>query len=133
MTSPHYRRSTGADQARLPFAGARETATLPRMLRSTLKLCLLLICTAGGAGCIKRTAPPPGTVATTATTGTTTAAPAAPDYNAPNPVQEAAHARIGSLARTDLLGGAGIAAFKISGDNAKAASAAPLPVTRAPL
>jgi len=102
------------------------------MLRSTLKLCLLLICTVAGAGCIKRTAPPPAAVGATATTGTTTAAPAASDFNQPNPVQEAANARIASLARTDLLGGAGIAAFKISGDNAKAASAAPLTVTGQP-
>ena len=47
-------------------------------------------------------------------------------------MQEAANARIASLPRVDLLGGAGIAAFKIMGDNAKAAEATPITVTGQP-
>ena len=47
-------------------------------------------------------------------------------------MQEAANARIASLPRVDLLGGAGIAAFKIMGDNAKAAEAKTITVTGQP-
>src|SRR5204863_5494969 len=50
----------------------------------------------------------------------------------PNPVQEAANARIAGLSRVDLLGGANISAFKIMGDNAKAAQASPLTVAGQP-
>jgi glycosyl hydrolase family 44 len=83
---------------------------------------------AASAGCIKRTAPPPTAV------GSAPAAtsPPAPADNQPNPVQEAANARIAGLPRVDLLGGAGIAAFKIMGDNAKAAQATAVPVTGQP-
>jgi hypothetical protein len=90
---------------------------------------LLLVCAAVGAGCIKRTAPPPAAVG-----APTPGAPAAaaPADNQPNPVQEAANARIAGLPRVDLLGGAGIAAFKISGDNAKSATASPITVTGQP-
>jgi len=84
-----------------------------------------------GAGCIKRQAPPPAAVGSTA--AATPAASAPPtDVNAPNPVQEAANARIAGLARVDLLGGAGIGAFKIMGDNAKAAESKPITVTGQP-
>ncbi|HEY7370898.1 MAG TPA: glycoside hydrolase family 44 protein [Polyangia bacterium] len=84
-----------------------------------------------GAGCIKRTAPPPAAVGSAPASTTAAGAPAT-DVNAPNPVQEAANARIASLPRVDLLGGAGIAAFKIMGDNAKAAEAKPITVTGQP-
>ena len=47
-------------------------------------------------------------------------------------MQEAANARIASLPRVDLLGGAGIAAFKIMGDNAKAAEGKTITVTGQP-
>ena len=92
------------------------------------------ICTAAviatSAGCIKRTAPPPSAVGSAPA-----AAPAGPPVaadNQPNPVQEAANARIASLPRVDLLGGAGIAAFKIMGDNAKAAEGTPITVSGQP-
>src|SRR6185436_3773576 len=52
--------------------------------------------------------------------------------NQPNPVQEAANARIANLPRVDLLGGAGITAFKIMGDNAKAAEGKTITVTGQP-
>jgi len=86
----------------------------------------------GSAGCIKRTAPPPAAVGSAPATAGTPAAAAAPDVNAPNPIQEAANARIAGLSRVDLLGGAGIAAFKIMGDNAKAAEATPITATGQP-
>jgi hypothetical protein len=99
-----------------------------------------LICSLGfalsfvvaGAGCIKRTAPPPAAIGTPSTT--TAAAPQSTAFvdNQPNPVQEAANARIAGLPRVDLLGGAGIAAFKISGDNAKSAESKAVPVTGQP-
>ena len=47
-------------------------------------------------------------------------------------MQEAANARIASLPRVDLLGGAGITAFKISGDNSKAAEGKTITVTGQP-
>jgi hypothetical protein len=100
------------------------------MLRLLRKTFLLLVCATAGAGCIKRTAPPPAAVGAPAAGAP--AAAAAPADNQPNPVQEAANARIASLPRVDLLGGAGIAAFKISGDNAKSASASPVTVTGQP-
>jgi hypothetical protein len=94
---------------------------------------LVLCCAAATAGCIKRTAPPPAAVgSTTSTTGAPAAAAPAQTDNAPNPWQEAANQRIASVPRVDLLGGAGIAAFKISGDNAKAAEATAIPVTGQP-
>ena len=101
------------------------------MLRSSHRLFWLLALAAAGAACIKRTAPPPAAVGTPSTTAAPATA-AAPADNQPNPVQEAANARIAGLSRVDLLGGAGIAAFKISGDNAKAATASPITVTGQP-
>jgi hypothetical protein len=106
------------------------------MLRSARKLCGLsfsFLCVAlAGAACIKR--PPPPTAVGAPGTGApaTGAATPAPNDNAPNPIQEAANARIAGLPRVDLLGGAGIAAFKISGDNAKAAEGKPITVTGQP-
>jgi len=82
-------------------------------------------------GCIKRTAPPPAAVGSTSAAVPTAGAPAS-DANAPNPIQEAANARIAGMSRVDLLGGAGIAAFKIMGENAKAAEASPITVTGQP-
>jgi hypothetical protein len=55
-----------------------------------------------GGGCIIRTAPPPGDSTTHA--------------EAPSPAAEAAEARIAGLPRVELLGGAGIDAFKLRGD-----------------
>jgi hypothetical protein len=60
------------------------------------------------AACIKRTAPPPGAPAT--------AAAAAPEPARPSAAVEAANARIAGVARVDLLGGAGVGAFKVEGD-----------------
>ncbi|HXU03697.1 MAG TPA: glycoside hydrolase family 44 protein [Polyangia bacterium] len=101
------------------------------MLRSSRTLHLLFLFAAAGAGCIKRTAPP-AAVGSPATGTPATGAPAAPADNQPNPVQEAANARIAGMSRTDLLGGAGIAAFKISGDHAKAATTSPITVSGQP-
>jgi hypothetical protein len=98
-------------------------------LTSSTSSTLLLVFAAAAAGCIKRTAPPPAAVGSTAATA---GAPAPADTNAPNPVQEAANARIAGLARVDLLGGAGINAFKIMGDSAKAAEGKPITVTGQP-
>src|SRR5262249_18244570 len=105
------------------------------MFRPTHHIFLLLACAAASPTSIKRTAPPappcirrpaPPAPAVNAGTGTgaTAGAAAAPkpvSDNQPNPVQEAANARIANMPRVDLLGGAGIGAFKIQGDNAKAA------------
>jgi hypothetical protein len=96
------------------------------MPRLNFRISLLTVVVAS-AGCIKRTAPPPAAVSSAPATPAA-AAPAATG-NEPNPVQEAANARIASLARVDLLGGAGIAAFKIQGDNSKVAEAKPIPVS----
>jgi len=101
------------------------------MLPSPHRLFWLLAFAAAGSACIKRTAPPPAAVGSTTTAGAPATA-AAPADNQPNPVQEAANARIAGLSRVDLLGGAGIAAFKISGDNAKAATASPIAVSGQP-
>jgi len=93
---------------------------------------LLLVCAiAAAAACIKRTAAPPPAAVGSAASGAATA-PTPTGDNQPNPVQEAANARIASLPRVDLLGGAGIAAFKISGDNAKAAEGKTITVTGQP-
>src|SRR4051812_34340073 len=113
------------------IASAREPATLGRMPRFIDRLCLLAALAAGVAGCIKRTAPPPVAVGTPTTAAAAAATAPAAD-NQPNPVQEAANARIANLPRVDLLGGAGIGAFKIMGDNAKAAEAKAIPVTGQP-
>ena len=92
---------------------------------------MLLVCvTAAAAACIKRTAPPPAAVGSATSAAATAPTPTAD--NQPNPVQEAANARIASLPRVDLLGGAGIAAFKIMGDNAKAAEGKTITVTGQP-
>src|SRR4051794_6294245 len=77
----------------------------PRMLRTSPRVASFILFPAiaiAGAGCIKRQAPPPAAVGSTAATTPATAAPAASDVNAPNPVQEAANARIAGLARVDL-------------------------------
>ena len=47
-------------------------------------------------------------------------------------MQEAANARIASLPRVDLLGGAGIAAFKIPATTPRPATATPITVTGQP-
>jgi hypothetical protein len=91
---------------------------------------LLLACATATAACIKRTAPPPAALGAPGATAAT--APTPVSDNQPNPVQEAANARIANLPRVDLLGGAGIAAFKISGDNAKAAEGKTITVTGQP-
>src|SRR5438270_55530 len=70
----------------------------------------------------------PGTVAVTMQPATSTVAvPIQPASSARAPVD-----RIADLPRVDLLGGAGIGAFKIMGDNAKAAEAKTIPVTGQP-
>jgi hypothetical protein len=72
-----------------------------------------------GGACIMRTAPSPaGTVA----------APAAPP---PSAATVAAEERIASLPRVDLLGGAGVAAFKVQGE-AQKVELAPIAVTGQP-
>src|SRR4051812_32159537 len=102
------------------------------MLRLNHRLCLLVTVAAAIAGCIKRTAPPPAAVGSPAAATTATATATATADNQPNPVQEAANARIANLPRVDLLGGAGIGAFKIMGDNAKAVETKTIPVTGQP-
>ncbi|HEY6477944.1 MAG TPA: hypothetical protein VI456_15310, partial [Polyangia bacterium] len=69
-----------------------------------------------GGGCIMRTATPAGAPA---------AAPA------PSAATVAAEDRVASLPRVDLLGGAGIAAFKVQGEAAKV-DLAPIAVTGQP-
>jgi hypothetical protein len=100
------------------------------MLGPTCRLSLVFACVVASAACIRRTAPPP----TAISAGAASAAPAPTPVgdNQPNPVQEAANARIANMPRVDLLGGAGIAAFKISGDNAKAAEGQTITVTGQP-
>jgi hypothetical protein len=102
------------------------------MVRSYRDLSLLLTFVAAGASCIKPVAPPATAVSAPTTTGAPPAAAASSADNQPNPFQEAANARIAGLPRVDLLGGAGIAAFKISGDKAKAATGSPITVTGQP-
>src|SRR4051812_35496047 len=102
------------------------------MIRSRRDFSLLLACVAAGGSCIRPVAPPPAPVRAPAATGAPPAAAASAAANQPNPFQEAANARIAGVPRVDLLGGAGIAAFKISGDNAKAATATPITVTGQP-
>jgi hypothetical protein len=102
------------------------------MSKVDYRICLIAVI-AGNASCIKRSAPPPASVGSpaAATPGAPAASPASID-NQPNPVQEAANARIAGMKRVDLLGGAGIAAFKIMGDNARAAEGKPITVTGQP-
>src|SRR5262245_14918450 len=104
------------------------------MSKIDYKICLIAVI-AANAGCIKRPAPPPASVGSPAAAApgapAAAATPASVD-NQPNPVQEAAIARIAGMPRVDLLGGAGIAAFKIQGDNSKAAEAKTIPVTGQP-
>src|SRR3982751_4834771 len=102
------------------------------MIRSRRDLSLLLACVAAGGSCIKPVAPPPAAVSTPTPPGAPPAAAASPGDKQPNPFQEAANARIAGVPRIDLLGGAGIAAFKISGDNARAGTATPITVTGQP-
>jgi len=71
--------------------------------RNLLRCCIGLLSLVAGA-CIMRTAPPPG--------GATATTPVA----APSAATEAAEERIAGLSRVDLLGGAGSAAFKVSGE-----------------
>jgi Glycoside hydrolase family 44 len=97
------------------------------------KILLLLVVAASG-GCIKRTAPP-ASASAPAAPGAAPAAAAAPpveDYTKPNPVQEAANARIAGMARTDLVGPAGLGAFKVMGENSKAVEVSTVPVTGQP-
>jgi mannan endo-1,4-beta-mannosidase len=77
---------------------------------------LLLIACAGATSCIKRTAAPTAPAPTTAT-----AAKPAVDDSKPNPVQEAANARIATLSHVDLVGPAGVKAFQATGEVAKVA------------
>ena len=74
-----------------------------------------------GAGCIKRTAPPPSTGGT---------APGSAPVKV-SAAQEAANARIAGIPRVDLLGGEGVAAFKVSGD-ARKVDMTTVPITGQP-
>ena len=101
------------------------------MLGPNVRFSLLLACVAASATCIKRTAPPPAAIGAGAASATPAPAPVGGD-NQPNPIQEAANARIANMPRVDLLGGAGIAAFKIQGENSKAAEGKTITVTGQP-
>lgn len=96
------------------------------------KIVTLLVITASSA-CIKRTAPPASAAGPATSAPAAIAAPAPPpdDYTKPNPVQEAANARIASLPRTDILGPAGINAFKVFGETKKV-DVSTVPVTGQP-
>ena len=90
----------------------------PQLLSPAMRNILLLLVITAPVACIKRSAPPASMAAPA--TGTTRQAAAAPppvdDYTKPNPVQEAANARIAGMARADLVGPAGLGAFKVMGE-----------------
>ena len=94
-----------------------------RLLSPAMRKVLLLLVVTASVACIKRSAPPASMAAPAA--GTTGAAPAAAapppvdDYTKPNPVQDAANARIAAMPRTDLVGAAGLGAFKVMGETAR--------------
>jgi hypothetical protein len=86
------------------------------LLVPPLPVTLLLIACAGATSCIKRTAAP-----TAPAPVTVTAAKPAVDDSKPNPVQEAANARIATLSHVDLVGPGGVKAFQPTGEVAKVA------------
>ena len=86
----------------------------PRITSTLIASGVALALGASSGSCIKRTAPPPESSGS----GSSTAA-AAPAK--PSPALEAANTRIAGVPRTDLLGGAGIGAFKVSGQTQKVA------------
>jgi len=70
---------------------------MPRLNYWSCSLALSLAAVVASTACIKRTAPPPAAVGTTtATSGGAAAAPQSTAFvdNQPNPVQEAANARV---------------------------------------
>ena len=109
--------------------------TEPRLLSPAMRRALLLLVIAASGACIKRTrAARVDWRRPAATAGAAPAAAAPPpvdDYTKPNPVQEAANARIAGMARTDLVGPAGLGAFKVMGESKKV-EVSTVPVTGQP-
>src|SRR4029077_5910915 len=95
-----------------------ELANLPRMSKRPLgfSAALGVSLALSISGCIMRTAPTPG-------------APAATP--APSAATAAAEDRVANLSRVDLLGGAGVGAFKVEGEAAKV-DLSPIAVTGQP-
>src|SRR5450432_1332697 len=110
------------------FPAACELANLPRMSTrapGVFALLSLSFAVAGGA-CIMRTPASPSSGASG-----TSGAPAAAAAPAPSAATVAAEERIAGLPRVDLLGGAGVAAFKPQGEVVKV-DVAPIAVTGQP-
>jgi hypothetical protein len=97
----------------------------PRNVSTVLATAVLSVL--AGGGCIRRTAPPPATPGA----APTAAAPSNAD-NAASAALAAANERIARVPRVDLLGGGGLNALAVQGENAKAVAVTTVPVSGQP-